>query len=176
MLGNTVLFAGGNDNRGEIVDSFTSMKTKLDATGLYSIEQGTNIYAELKAYGSGLDVLFETLATMLKELFIDTAEDYGISAREKLLGKPRSEFTLEKRREMLKIYEQMMGGKCTKAAFEAILRGYGLSDFSILEAPTRYRIGITVNEQTSPELQSLISDRIAQDFPTHLIVTINFPE
>lgn len=156
------------------MDSFTSMKTKLDATGLYRIEQGSNIYAELKAYASGLDVLFETLEAMLKELFIDTAEDYGISAREELLGKPRSEFTLEKRREMLRIYEQMTDGKCTKSAFEAVLRGYGLSDFSITESPSHYRIGITVNEQISPELQTLISDRIAQDFPTHLNVTLKF--
>lgn len=158
------------------MDSFTSMKTKLDNTGLYTIEKGANIYAELKAYAAGLDVLFETLDKMLRELFIDTAEDYGLSCREELLGKVKDSYTLEKRREMLKIYEQMMGGKCTLEAFEMILRGYGLSNFQILEDVLHKRVTIKVTDNAAPELRALVEERVALDFPTHLLVTVNYVE
>lgn len=158
------------------MDSFTSMKTKLDNTGLYTIEKGANIYAELKAYAAGLDVLFETLDKMLAELFIDTAQDYGIRCREELLGKVKSGYTLNERREMLKIYERMMGGKCTPEAFEMILRGYGLKSFEITENPTQNKIDVTVNENVPVELKALVEKRIALDFPTHLNVAVNYPE
>ena len=90
------------------MESFDSMKTKLDALGLYKIEENSNIYAELKSYAAALDEMFAILETMLKELFIDTAEDYGISSREILLGREKDGFSLEKRREMLKIYERQV--------------------------------------------------------------------
>ncbi|MCD8025632.1 MAG: hypothetical protein LUF33_01500 [Clostridiales bacterium] len=68
------------------MDSFTSMKSKLLPLGLYTIEDGSNLYAELKAYAAGLDSVFENLDTMLREYFIDTAQTYGITEREKLIG------------------------------------------------------------------------------------------
>ncbi len=158
------------------MDSFTSMKTKLEATGLYKIEEGSNIFAELSAYAAGLDVLFETLDKMLAELFIDTAEDYGLSCREELLGKVKNDYPIDRRREMLKIYEQMMGGKCTLDAFEMILRGYGLSDFQIREDVLRKRVTIKVTDNAAPELRALVEERVALDFPTHLLVTVNYSE
>ncbi len=157
------------------MDSFTSMKSKLEATGLYSVVPGTNIYAELKAYAAGLDVLFETLDVMLRELFIDTAETWGIDNRELLLGRIKDDCTLEKRREMLKIYEQMMGGKCTLEAFNMVLKGYGLNNFEIAELPIRNRVTINVNESVSDEQKSVIEERIAADFPSHLYVAVTYP-
>lgn len=158
------------------MDSFTSMKTKLEATGLYKIEEGSNIFAELSAYAAGIEPLFETLDKMLLELFIDTAEDYGLSCREELLGKVKNDYPIDRRREMLKIYEQMMGGKCTQEAFEMVLRGYGLSDFQILEYALHKRVVIKVNDDVAPELRKLVEERVALDFPTHLLVTVSYNE
>lgn len=158
------------------MESYDSMKTKLDALGLYNIEENSNIYAELKSYAAALDEMFAILETMLKELFIDTAEDYGISSREILLGREKDGFSLDKRREMLKIYEQMMGGRCTPEAFDMILRGYGLTEFEIVEGAVHNRMNININDSVSAELKKTVQERIAADFPSHLTVTVNFLE
>lgn len=152
------------------MDSFTSLKNKLEATGLYDVLSGTNIYAELRAYSAALDVMFDELAVMLRELFICTAESYGIANRERLLGKERDSFTLEKRREMLIVYERMMGEKCTKEAFEALLSGYGLNDFEIAESPFDSTVTISIGDVVPEEIKKLVAERIAADFPSHLTV------
>ena len=54
------------------MDSYTSMVKKLTDTKLYSVRTGGRTYAELKAFATGLDLLFNELGEMLKEYFIDT--------------------------------------------------------------------------------------------------------
>ena len=68
---------------GEVMNSFDSMKTKLESTGLYKVTAKSNIRAELLAYAEGLNTEFDMLETMERELFIDTAENCGITEREK---------------------------------------------------------------------------------------------
>lgn len=115
------------------MSSYDSMKTKLEPVGLYSISEGSNISNELKAYAEGIDPLFEDLDVMTRECFIDTAETYGITQRENFTGKERSDYTLEQRREMLRLQEQNMGSKCNKAAFEDKMRSFGVYDFYFYE-------------------------------------------
>lgn len=158
------------------MDSFNSMKSKIDALGIYDITNGKNIYAELKAYSVVIDELFTELDEMLRELFVDTAQTYGIDTRELLLGKIKDEFPLEQRREILKIYEQMMGGKCTPKAFDMILKGYGLTNFSVVEGPTHNRLVINVNDAVTLEQKKLVEDQVKADFPSHLTITINYSE
>ena len=59
---------------GEVMNSFDSMKTKLESTGLYKVTAKSNIRAELLVYAEGLNTEFDMLETMERELFIDTAE------------------------------------------------------------------------------------------------------
>lgn len=105
---------------GEVMNSFDSMKTKLESTGLYKVTAKSNIRAELLAYAEGLNTEFDMLETMERELFIDTAENCGITERERFVGKINADYPLEKRREMLKISEQKVGGKCTPDDFKEL--------------------------------------------------------
>ena len=107
---------------GEVMNSFDSMKTKLECTGLYKVTAKSNIRAELLAYAEGLNTEFDMLEAMERELFIDTAENCGITERERFVGKINADYPLEKRREMLKISEQKVGGKCTPDDFKRIVR------------------------------------------------------
>lgn len=63
---------------GEVMNSFDSMKTKLECTGLYKVTAKSNIRAELLAYAEGLNTEFDMLEAMERELFIDTAETVGL--------------------------------------------------------------------------------------------------
>lgn len=159
-----------------MMGSYDSMKEKLNAVGIYSIDENSNISKELSAYSEGLDSLFENLDIMTKEYFIETAEDFGIERREKFLGKEKEEYSTEKRREMLMLQEQNMGGKCTPDAFCDILRSCGLTDFTFTELPSSFRLSITINDTLSPEQKKIVTERINLEFPLHLLVAINFSE
>ena len=159
-----------------MMSSYDSMKEKLNAVGIYSIDENSNISKELTACAEGLDSLFESLDTMTKEYFIETAENFGIERREKFLGKKREEYSTEKRREMLMLQEQNMGGKCTHDAFCDILRSCGLTDFTFAELPLTFKLSITINDTLSEEQKKIVTERIMLEFPLHLSIAINFSE
>lgn len=156
------------------MNSFDSMKTKLEGTGLYGITANSNIKAEISAYATGLDTAFDTLEIMERELFIDTAESYGIIERERFVGKIREEYPIEKRREMLKISEQKIGGKCTPDDFKRIVKGYGVENFTITEAPLRNRLAVNISDSKTDAEKKLIEKQVNADFPLHLIVTVSY--
>lgn len=159
-----------------MMGSYDSMKEKLNAVGIYSIDENSNISKELLAYSEGLDSLFDSLDTMTKEYFIETAVDFGIVRREKFLGKEREEYSTEKRREMLMLQEQNMGGKCTPDAFCDVLRSFGLTDFTFTELPSTFKLSITINDTLTQEQKKIVTERIKLECPLHLSVAINFSE
>ena len=154
------------------MDSFTSMKQKLLPLNLYSVSDNSNLNAELLAYAEGLDILFNDLDTMLREYYISTAQSYGITEREKLVGAERSEYSITKRREMLKNREQTLGLSCTPNAFFMMLKSYGLSDFIITEKFAQQEVVITVYDSLSNEIKSWINERVEADFPSHLKISV----
>lgn len=156
------------------MDSYLSMKSKLEPINLYTIADKSNISNELKAYAESLDKLFDTYYEMLRECFIVTAQTYGIENREKSLGAERKDYSLEKRREMLISKEQNIGLKCTPQAFNNLVSGYGVTKFSITEDFSNQTVTITINDSLSDELKLWITQSINNDFPTHLKININF--
>lgn len=152
------------------------MKNKLVSTGLYTSSDNSNTATEIKSFAEGLDLLFDTLDEMTRECFITTAESYGITERERFLGKERSEFTTDKRRDMLIIQEQMMGNECSKGAFELMLQGVGLSDFEITENFAQQAVTVTINDTLTDELKQMVEQKINAEFPSHLDITINYSE
>lgn len=150
------------------------MKSKLIATGLYTLEDSSNTSEELKAFAQELDIIFDTLDEMTREYFIATAQSYGIIERERFIGKERSELPTEQRREMLLIQEQMMGNSCSKGAFELMLKGTGLSDFTITESFATQAVTVTINDVLTAEIKQMIEEKIRAEFPSHLDVTVTF--
>lgn len=156
--------------------SYESMKTKLEAVGIYSITENSNISDELKAYAEGIDEVFDTLDEMTRECFTETAESYGITNRERFFGKERTEYTLEKRREILRLAEQTTQGRCNVKAFEDTLKGYGLSDFTITELFSMNKVAININDALTEPIKKMVEERIVLDFPAHLNVVAIFAD
>lgn len=159
-----------------MMSSYDSMKNKLNKTGIYNIDENSNIASELKACSLGLDALFNTLDSMTKEYYIETAEDFGIFRREKFLGKEKTEYSIEKRREMLILQEQNMGKKCNAEYFSDILKSCGLSDFTFNEYPNAFKIMVTVNDTLTQEQKAVVTQRINLEFPLHLTKIINYKD
>ena len=156
------------------MSSYNSMKTKLVATGLYLDSDSSNTAEEIRAFAQGIDLLFDKLDEMTREYFICTAESYGITVREKFIGKERSEYSAEQRREMLLIQEQIIGSGCSKGDFELMLRGVGLSDFTITESFTTQAVTVTINDTLEEATKQMIEKKIVAEFPAHLDVTVIF--
>ena len=85
-------------------DTYTSMKKALEPLVLYDFDD-TNISNELKAYAFVLDEINRDIEEMLNECFIDTANSYGLSNRELVIGAQRDDLSVAKRREMLRLRE-----------------------------------------------------------------------
>lgn len=155
------------------MSSFESMKAKLESTGIYSVTDASNISKELKSYAEGLDRVFDELEIMERECFIETAESYGLSERERFLGVDRSGEDLEKRRKLLETAEQLRGA-CNVASFEKIMRGYGVENFNFSEHPTGHYIIINIYDSFTVEQRAVIRSRVKEDFPAHIDVTVYF--
>lgn len=83
------------------MNPFLSMKKKLEPLGVYSLSGGTFVEAELKAYAAEFGLLLAAAEELKRELFIRTAERFGLTLREAAAGPEREYLPLEARREML---------------------------------------------------------------------------
>lgn len=155
------------------MDSYTSMKTKLEQTGLYNISEGTNISNELNAYATALDYMLNELAVFERELYIDTAISYGIAERERCFGKERNGIALSIRRRILKAFEQKTC-ECTLSAFENTVKSYGVSNFEIIENYSGSEVTIKIRDVLSQAEMEMVKSRAEGDFPAHLKITIKY--
>lgn len=80
---------------------YENIKHILESTGLYQLTEGNFIDAEIKAYAAALDIYFEALQNMYRELMISTAESYGLEFYEKNMNLYSLDDTLSGRRETI---------------------------------------------------------------------------
>ena len=156
------------------MNSLDSMTKKLENTKIYAVKPGGRNYAEIKAFSVGLDMIFNELDEMLREYFIDTAQSYGITERERFTGAVRDDLSIEKRRELLKTREQTNEKFCTPEAFNKILQGYGLGGFELIENPQENALIVKIYDALDEQNKAWVNKMIENDFPAHLAVTVDF--
>ena len=153
--------------------SFTAMYNALLANGIYKITEGTRLYAELKAYDAGLQMLHDQLDELLQEALIPTAGCYGLEEKELLFGLNLSSCTEEERRKLLCMRGAIDVNSFSKAAFLNILKS-GEIDAEVTESPSTQQIGVQVlsvkGGQTQQDMQKAVSDYI----PAHAECTVTF--
>ncbi len=146
----------------------------LQPLSLYSLKIYTSVYKELESYSVALDVLDEIMDEYIREGFIDTANDYGLSLYEKLYGAERTDLTLEQRREMLIQRINLNVNDNTLSGIKRFFSSLGLK-CEIRENPHIFDLYILplTGEYTSLEQEYIIEK--ARDFlPCHLTFTIDF--
>ncbi len=131
--------------------AYESMSTKLLQTGLYGIEQGGAVDCELKAYAVELDRIYTELDVLLREAFVPTAQTYGISGREKFIGKERTDLTLARRRELLMLRETRASGGHGSADLNQLIEALGVTDYTVTIVQRHCKITITVNDSLTAE-------------------------
>ncbi len=158
------------------MNSFDSMKQKLEPLGIYDFDGSGEAVCELKAYAEGLDTVFDTLSELEREYFIPTAESFGLSNRERFFGREQPGLSTEQRREQLIYYEKNIIGDITESGFNAFLRHIGLSDYTITLSASRSNMTIAVNDPKTDGEKALIRKQIAAEIPAFMTYTINFSE
>ena len=78
-----------------------TMRSLLRSTGIYSLEEGGLVEAELLSYAAVLEDLECLLTDTAREAIPLTAQNSGLVAYEELLGQDRADLSVQKRRDMI---------------------------------------------------------------------------
>lgn len=153
---------------------YESMVNSLTPLQIYNISQGSLVNAELLSYCAALDDLEGELDGLLKEMFITTAESYGIENYEKIWGAPRNDLPLEKRKEMILKRLSTNYDDFSLAAMEEFLLSLNM-DARIIENPADYQVYVDCNKTVYTKAQrKWIEREIKNFFPAHLHVYVDF--
>lgn len=158
------------------MDSYASMRQKLAPLRLYSLEEGSAVDCELKAYAEGLNPLNESLAHDTREAFIATAEDEGLRERERFLDREKPDLPVETRRALLLGLERVGTAEATPDGFLQYLHDCGLEQVTVREVPTRQFINVFIDDRLDEGGKTRIAQKIAQAAPAHLPVRINYQD
>ena len=154
------------------MSSYLSMKEKLLPLGLYSLEEGSEVDCEVKAYASELEDIFTELTIFEREMFISSAALYGLDEREKMYGKVRDDLDLQERRELLEMREEMNFDVLTLDRFGEVLESWGVTDYTLTESLTRARLTVRISDDLDDTQKRMIEERAQIEIPAHAEVNI----
>lgn len=150
------------------------MKDKLSPLEIYDLSDSTLIYKELVMYSAALDEISSLLEELERECFVQTAQSYGLSNREKIWGFERDDLTIEKRQSIILNRLNIDENNFTLDAMKNFLSVVNF-DADIEENPTENQILVN-NRQTSYSKaeRAWIKEQLINFFPAHLELIIDF--
>ena len=152
-----------------------NMVKHLTPLQLYKLDENTNVYNELSVYANAFEQSIAEADMLLKELLITTAEDYGLSQREKIWGGPRTELTTEERRKAIIERFCINYSDCTLRAMQNFLASLGVQA-TITEVPSKYRVYIYAkNGSKFPlSIRNYINEQAEGFFPAHIEIFLDY--
>jgi len=156
------------------MNSLGSMLGKLKPIGVYSLNGGTLIDAELAAYAEGLRLVSDKVAELENEVFIQTATDYGLVLREQAIGPKKENLQIEDRRSMLLYRGAVTVNDFTRESMERAMIATGVKT-SMSEKIAEKKLYINYiaalgGYQTQAEIIAAASEFL----PAHLICEFDF--
>lgn len=103
------------------------LSEQLAVTGLYEPQQGSLIYAELAAYAEGLELYFGKLEELLRELFLSSAQSYGLDIRSTAFRSADFAATAGQKRTALMKAMSVNTGDFNLAGMEKVRDSFGVS-------------------------------------------------
>lgn len=155
-------------------EQFVNLQQKLRPLNLYSLNGNTLVDAELKAYAQGLNILANKLDILQREIFINTAIDFGLALREKLFGRIKSSVSATNRREMLNYRNSITVNDFTKEDIKNSMTACGLNTEiqEYFDGEKIYIRCLSLIDDFSSKNQAIAA---AQEFlPAHLQVEFDF--
>lgn len=156
------------------MSSYDSMKQKLLPLRIYSLAEGAETDCELKAYAEGLDSLSAQLTHLLREGFVATAQDEGLSERERFIGNVREQLLVSSRRARLLGYETRRLHEGSLSGVEAFVRDCGVSDFEIEQNAAAARLAFTIRDTLDSAQKQLLEEQITGAVPPNLVLLFQY--
>lgn len=152
--------------------AFESMSEKLSKTGLYSTAEGNLVYAELMAYAEGLDIYYNALDELLRECFVATAEDYGLTMREEFLRKCSVYDSVEGRRKSIIAALSVCNTDYTLEGFQKCLDIFGI-DGTLTEDGGNFLFTFDCTTAIPENKLELIKEQLSEFLPPHFDFEFN---
>lgn len=108
-------------------DFLAVMRRRLAETGLYTPDGTTLADCELAAYAVGMTLLLQQMQELERELFLPTAQDWGLTLWEGTIGVCRHHLDAAQRRSLLLAYLAVSPADCTAVALERQLDSLGIT-------------------------------------------------
>lgn len=157
-----------------MIASLKSITDKLGPLGIYNLSESSLVYKELVMYSVALDEVHLLLEELERECFVQTAQSYGLSNREKIWGFERDDLSKEKRQSIILNRLNIDENNFTPEAMRNFLSVVNF-DAEMEEYPAENRIVIT-NKTTkySKAKRAWIREQLINFFPAHLELVIDF--
>ncbi|MCQ4021536.1 MULTISPECIES: putative phage tail protein [unclassified Ruminococcus] len=155
--------------------AYESMTKKLKPTGLYLLEENAAVSSELKTYSEGIDSKDDELDVIIREAFVASAEDYGLSMWEELFGAVQNGVDVQRRRELIKARMKLSNLSFTPAGVQEIIRSLGIDSFDVSENPSLNLLTIDLSAQSySKARRRWIKEQLEELLPAHLEIVVIF--
>lgn len=152
-----------------------SMLEKLLPLGLYDLDEGSNVFAELSAYAEALQRHKDNTNEVLRECFISSSESFGLDDRESLIGfTSGSDFDTADRREMLILRKSINENDFTVSGFTKMLRSFGVASYQLTEHPSQYSINVAINGIITNDKKAWIESQIMKIIPVNMTAVVEF--
>ena len=151
-----------------------SIKGKLEPLEIYNLEDDSLVCKELQTYAESLKLVKDSIDELEKEYFINTAEGYGLTLREKMYTSAKSDLDVEKRRDMLKYRYSITSNDFNKEDIKKALLAIGIK-CEVIEYPNENTIYINCLENLDTTISKDDLKILANEFlPAHLSYEIDF--
>lgn len=135
------------------MSSFDTLKRTLEATGFYSVQPSSPLYFELKTYADEIDRMTAETDRLRREMFIATAEDFGLAKYEKLYGREMYDLSTGDRRTILLNRLCITPADHTVGSIAKVLTSCGLTHFKVYEQKSMDALTVTGNGHIYSEAQ-----------------------
>lgn len=153
------------------IDSFIKNLSPVKA---YRLSEKSNLYYELQTYAQEFDRLRIQLDKLLRECFLFTAEDYGLSNFELIYTAAYNEETPQVRRDRIFQRLSIDDGCVTLSDVKKAIKSFGAENFNIIEFYGRYNIVVEVYGEYSQSEIDFIRTEIKKIMPAHQKAEVYF--
>lgn len=151
------------------------MIKKLAPTGLYTLDENGGVSNELKTYACGIDGSDDILDVIIREAFVPTAEDYGLSMWEELFGSIKNELSAQQRRKLITGRLTLSYNDFTPSGVKDIIDSLGITDYTLVEKPSLFMVTIDLSSQSYTKAQrKWVKEQLDELLPAHLEFVVIF--
>jgi len=154
--------------------AFDNMKSILSKLQIYDLSPDSYINHELSAYSAGFEYVEKMIDLLLNEMFIVTAEDYGLGRWEKILfGNSNDDVDTSDRRKIIMSALQIDENWFTPKSMSKALGAIGI-EADLEEIFDEERIIVKANEYRGQNLSyEYIQNQLETILPAHLDITLD---